>query len=353
MPPQGRLGDKAQVPADAHGCPACPHPAIGPAIAGSPTVLVNKRPALRVDDPGLHAACCGMNTWTAIEGSAAVFINDKAAHRMGDRNRHCGGIGRLIEGSPNVIVGDSSGGGDGGGGGAGGARDGAAGGAAGGRGGGAGGSGGTGGSGATGGGTDSGGDHADASGSGDGAADAGENPPAATPVDEHQLEVQLVNAGGVPQANVEYDLRLPDGNTRWGTTPSDGVIRLSGLTTAGSATLVLPDHDAEKGSTDGAHTPGATLYRAGGVEVEVGASTVVELQPRVFRGRLTGLMFDTDRTFVLPGMLHGIRLIKRLYDEHPGAQLLISGHADSVGGAEYNRGLSSERADAVAAYLLD
>jgi hypothetical protein len=45
-----------------------------------------------------------------------VFINGKGAHRMGDPTRHCGGIGQLIEGSPNVIVGESgsAGGGRGG-----------------------------------------------------------------------------------------------------------------------------------------------------------------------------------------------------------------------------------------------
>ncbi len=105
MPPQGRLGDKSQVPACAHGCPGCPHPCIGPAIAGSPNVLVNGRPALRIQDPGVHAACCGPNTWQAQQGSGTVFINSKAAHRLGDTVKHCGGIGKLIEGSNNVMVG--------------------------------------------------------------------------------------------------------------------------------------------------------------------------------------------------------------------------------------------------------
>jgi uncharacterized Zn-binding protein involved in type VI secretion len=107
VPAQGRLGDKANTPADAHGCPACPHPALGPAIQGSPNVNVNGRPALRVDDRGLHGACCGPNTWTAQAGSRTVFINGKPAHRMNDAVRHCGGMGKLVEGSPNVIVGDS------------------------------------------------------------------------------------------------------------------------------------------------------------------------------------------------------------------------------------------------------
>jgi uncharacterized Zn-binding protein involved in type VI secretion len=84
---------------------ACPHPAIGPATGGSPDTKVNGRPALRVDDPGVHAACCGTNTWTAKTGSSTVFINNKAAHRMGDADQHCGGMGKLIEGSPNVMVG--------------------------------------------------------------------------------------------------------------------------------------------------------------------------------------------------------------------------------------------------------
>ncbi len=119
MSGQGRLGDRAQAPIDAHGCPACPHPAVGPAIAGSPDTQVNGRPALRVDDPGIHMACCGTNTWTAVKGALTVFINGKAAHRKLDATRHCGGPGQLIEGSPNVIVEDNTGGGGGAGGGGG------------------------------------------------------------------------------------------------------------------------------------------------------------------------------------------------------------------------------------------
>lgn len=105
MPPQGRLGDKAFVPADAHGCPACPHPCTGPAIAGSPNTNVNNRPALRVGDPGVHAACCGPNMWKAQAGSSTVLINGQKAHRQGDQTKHCGGNGNLIEGATNVVVG--------------------------------------------------------------------------------------------------------------------------------------------------------------------------------------------------------------------------------------------------------
>lgn len=106
MPGQGRVGDKSKIPADAHGCLGCPHTGVGPAVAGSPDVRCNGRPALRVGDPGVHAACCSSNTWKAQTGSATVFINGRAAHRLDDLDKHCGGIGKLVEGSPNVIVGD-------------------------------------------------------------------------------------------------------------------------------------------------------------------------------------------------------------------------------------------------------
>lgn len=105
MPPQARLGDKANCPADAHGCPACPHPVTGPAIQGSPDVVVNGRPAVRVGDQGIHAACCGPNMWKAAAGSGTVFVNNIAAHRLGDQTTHCGGSGTMIEGSDNVMTG--------------------------------------------------------------------------------------------------------------------------------------------------------------------------------------------------------------------------------------------------------
>lgn len=105
MPEAGRLGDKSKTDADAHGCPACPHPAVGPAIIGSPNVNINNMPALRTGDTGIHAACCGPNMWTATKGSATVMINNRPAHRKGDLDTHCGGVGQLIEGSPDVIIG--------------------------------------------------------------------------------------------------------------------------------------------------------------------------------------------------------------------------------------------------------
>lgn len=113
MPAQGRLGDNAFCPSDAHGCPACPHPVTGPAIGGSSDVLVNNLSALRDGDPGIHAACCGPNQWKAASGAPSVLINGKKAFRLGDATSHCGGSGQLIQGSCNVLVGNAGNGGKG------------------------------------------------------------------------------------------------------------------------------------------------------------------------------------------------------------------------------------------------
>ncbi|MCO5353308.1 MAG: PAAR domain-containing protein [Bryobacteraceae bacterium] len=105
LQPAGRQTDLAMNPADAHGCPACPHPVSGPAVQGSPNVFINGLPALRVGDPGIHAACCDGNTWKAAGGTARVLINGLPACRKGDPTQHCGGSGHLISGSPNVLFG--------------------------------------------------------------------------------------------------------------------------------------------------------------------------------------------------------------------------------------------------------
>lgn len=105
MPAQSRVGDSSQIDCDSHGCPACPHSCVGPAVNGSGDVNVNGQPALRFQDNGVHSGCCGPNTWVAVNGSDSVFINGRPAHRVGDDDEHCGGLGKMIAGSPDVFTG--------------------------------------------------------------------------------------------------------------------------------------------------------------------------------------------------------------------------------------------------------
>jgi uncharacterized Zn-binding protein involved in type VI secretion len=99
-----RLGDRAKALIDTHGCVGCPHPnVIGPAISGSSNVNINGRPALRIDDIGMHMACCGTNMWKVVQASGQVFVNGSRIVRQNDLTHHCGGRGQMIEASGNVI----------------------------------------------------------------------------------------------------------------------------------------------------------------------------------------------------------------------------------------------------------
>ena len=170
-----------------------------------------------MDDPGIHAACCGTNTWTATKGSLTVFINGKGAHRMGDQNYHCGGFGQLVEGSPNVIVGESGGGGSSGGG-------------------------------SSGGGSNSGG--------GENVATRGVSSSSKVTADgaiavavgasdqaNSFIEVVLVDEQGRPEPNARYSVTAIDGTTRAGTLDAKGSARIDHLPT-GHVDITFPDLDA-------------------------------------------------------------------------------------------------------------
>jgi outer membrane protein OmpA-like peptidoglycan-associated protein len=71
------------------------------------------------------------------------------------------------------------------------------------------------------------------------------------------------------------------------------------------------------------------------------------------RVRLVGILFETDKSFLLPSSMPGIRQLKSIYDQHVGKTALVSGHADRAGAASHNLALSVDRAKSVAAFLQD
>src|SRR5882672_1929794 len=97
-------------------------------------------------------------------------------------------------------------------------------------------------------------------------------------------------------------------------------------------------------------------YASGGVKGKVGERlgiTLPDAQPQVQMLRLTGLLFETDKAFLLPLAVPGMKAVADFFARKRGAQVLVSGHADTQGSKEYNRGLSVERADSVSAFLRD
>ncbi len=83
--------------------------------------------------------------------------------------------------------------------------------------------------------------------------------------------------------------------------------------------------------------PGATVERVGeGITVTFAS----------------GLLYDFDSDVILPQAGTNLRALAASLDKYPGSNLLIVGHTDQVGSAEYNQTLSEHRAIAAANYLV-
>src|SRR5262249_16763154 len=126
--------------------------------------------------------------------------------------------------------------------------------------------------------------------------------------------------------------------------------RLSFLEQRGRCRLDLPDIDATH-DTGAAAQPGRQHYAEGGVPVDIGRASVVELPPRIFRGRLVAMLFDTAKASLFPSAMTGIAELVSFYRQFQDLKVLVTGHTDTVGPASYNAFLSLDRARAISAFL--
>ncbi|MEZ0228526.1 MAG: carboxypeptidase regulatory-like domain-containing protein [Planctomycetota bacterium] len=97
----------------------------------------------------------------------------------------------------------------------------------------------------------------------------------------------------------------------------------------------------------------AIPYKRGGVAVAINSPAQVAIEPAIFRCRLTGLLFDTNKTFLLPMAFKGMKVLKKLFAAHSNLGILVNGHTDRVGGPDANLKLSEERAKSIEAFLKD
>ncbi len=97
----------------------------------------------------------------------------------------------------------------------------------------------------------------------------------------------------------------------------------------------------------------AIPYKRGGVAVAINTPAQVAIEPAIFRCRLTGLLFDTNKTFLLPMAFKGMKVLKKLFQAHSNLGILVNGHTDRVGGPDANLKLSEERATSIEAFLKD
>jgi len=91
------------------------------------------------------------------------------------------------------------------------------------------------------------------------------------------------------------------------------------------------------------------------VKQEVEPPPVVAAKPVIIeKGRQTlNVEFDFDKSTIKKGYYQDIDNLAGVMKQYPDLNVVIEGHTDSVGTAEYNKKLSQERADAVKKYMVE
>lgn len=189
---------------------------------------------------GTTIALVGKGGPVNATGTAGVKISGNVVHLKGSTiDINPGGVASAAKHSGSVSGdGDDPGAGGGTAGSGGGAGSGAGGGAVGGAG------------GASGGGAGGGG-------AGGGAGDTPGNIPVEDrlPLDLHQIEIQVRDALERPAVGVYYEIALPDGARRSGTTDADGMIRIDDIEQPGDCELTFPDVDRQPTEAHAAPPP--------------------------------------------------------------------------------------------------
>jgi outer membrane protein OmpA-like peptidoglycan-associated protein len=65
----------------------------------------------------------------------------------------------------------------------------------------------------------------------------------------------------------------------------------------------------------------------------------------------SGLLFDFDSDVILPNAATNLNSLAQNLGKYGDSNLMIAGHTDAVGSADYNQGLSDRRANSAARYL--
>lgn len=104
------------------------------------------------------------------------------------------------------------------------------------------------------------------------------------------------------------------------------------------------------------------LYRAdadrhqifiGPIRVAAGGRDLYDVLEKKGRVAVRDILFDTDRATIRPASEEVLSEIGTMLTEHPELRLMIEGHTDDQGGFDHNMTLSTERAEAVRAYLVE
>jgi outer membrane protein OmpA-like peptidoglycan-associated protein len=186
------------------------------------------------------------------------------------------------------------------------------------------------------------------------------------PAASTRFEVRIVDELGEPLPDIALLLQ-EDGGGRTITTDADGIARVDDATGSFGAVrfasvpaLRTPLHERWRTIREGDwlepdadRTVLQLRESMPSVSLRADEPHTISVQQRLVLARLLGMFFDTDKTFLLPSAMGGIRGIKQLYDENPNSTMLVVGHTDTTGDTAHNSKLSLERAENIVAYLTD
>jgi outer membrane protein OmpA-like peptidoglycan-associated protein len=91
----------------------------------------------------------------------------------------------------------------------------------------------------------------------------------------------------------------------------------------------------------------------GPLRVAAGGRDLYDVLETKGRVAVRDILFDTDRATIRPASEEVLSKIGAMLTEHPELRLMIEGHTDDQGEFDHNMTLSTERAEAVRAYLVE
>ncbi|MET0591960.1 MAG: peptidoglycan-binding protein [Polyangiaceae bacterium] len=192
--------------------------------------------------------------------------------------------------------------------------------------------------------------------------------PAPLPKTLHNFAIRLVDEIGTAISDVEL-LFAHAGTKEDGTTDGNGVARIEESPAVTAVAKIVdvaklkkslkPKWDTVRGDRKWLdESQGVTVVPLAGdklpaFDLVAEKLRIVSIQPGIARARLIGGFFDSNKCFVLPAGLGGIRGLVGMYEEFPRSKMLVVGHTDTAGKPSFNDPLSLERAEAMKDYLTD
>jgi outer membrane protein OmpA-like peptidoglycan-associated protein len=154
--------------------------------------------------------------------------------------------------------------------------------------------------------------------------------------------------GRVRHANRDYTISGP--TSLEGTTDADGRLKHEDVANGDYAlTLTLKHFEGDPDEIEETYDSPLVVLDAEDDSPQVRMIGVV---PRSIVAQLH-MFFNTNKTFLLPTALPSVKKLGQIYEDNTPSQLLVVGHADTAGGADYNDKLSLERAESTIAFLKD